>query len=101
MGMLVVYVGRVRVAVLQRTMRVRVGVGLHPVPLEFMHVLVMAVVPVRMGMGHGQVLVFMLVFFGEVQPHTDGHQRRSEPEGRARGLSKHGNRDGGPHKRSG
>ena len=46
MGVPVVYVGCVRVAVLQRTMWVRVGVGLQPVPFEFMRVLMMAVVPV-------------------------------------------------------
>ena len=50
MRMPVVYVGCMRVAVLQCTMQVQVGVRLHAVPFGFMHVLMVAVVLVRMGM---------------------------------------------------
>ena len=45
-----------------------------------MSVLMMAVMNVRVIMVQHGVLVLMLVTFGEMQPHSEGHQRRGDDE---------------------
>ena len=72
--MLVMHVRHVRVPVLEPAMLVRVGVGLPRRVIGAMRVLVMRVVNVGVRVREHLVLVFMLVVFGEMQPHPNGHQ---------------------------
>jgi hypothetical protein len=72
--MLVVHVRHMRVHVLEPAMPVRMGVGLPRRVIGAMRVLVMRVVNVGVGVREHLMLVFMLVVFGEMQPHPNCHQ---------------------------
>ena len=64
-----------------------------------MSVLMMAVVDVRVIMVQRDVLVLMLMPFGEMEPDSEGHQRPGDDEQRCRPLSEDCNGQQGAYER--
>ena len=90
----VVNVGKVRVRVAHRLVRVLVGVRLEPLPFLPVLVPVMLVVAVRVGMRERLVRVRVLVALRRVQPHAEEHQESGGPECEAGGLAEQPHREG-------
>ncbi len=59
------------------------------VPCKIMFMLVMSVMCMGVRVRHRLVRMRMLVRFGQVQPDAGAHQRRSDPENKARDFTKH------------
>ena len=58
--------------------RMRVRMRFDAIPLESMGMLVVLVVPMRMHVLDGFVDVLVDVFFAEMQPQTERHERRGD-----------------------
>ena len=85
-----VYVGKVRVCVLERLMNVRVGMGLLAVPFRPVRVLVMLIVSMRMFVLNACVAMRMGVLFREMQPDPEPHEHaRSEQRCGQRSAQRH------------
>ena len=71
---------KVGVPMAQPGVLVFMGVRLFPIPIESMRVPMMLIMSVRMRMRHRLVNVLVLVLLGHVQPDTDTHADRRQPE---------------------
>ena len=92
-GVLMVDVGKVRVAVPQPLVAVLVCVGLGAVPFCPVLVLMMRIVRVCMTVNQRLVNVLMLMVLGQMQPNTARHARSRNPERPADRLSIEHNRE--------
>jgi hypothetical protein len=72
--MLMMHVRHVRVPVLEPAMLVRMRVGLARGVVGTVLVLVMSIMNVGVRVCEHLVLVFMLMIFGEMQPHANRHE---------------------------
>lgn len=79
-AVLVVNVRVMGVAVLQGSVSVRVAVCTVVIPFKVMRVLVVFIMAVCVIMFQRLVQMGMRVVLGEVQPHAQAHQCRSQPE---------------------
>jgi len=61
-------------------MVMRMGVRLGSIPFEIVFVLVVFVVHMSMAMTHGLVVMLVCVMLGQMQPDTNTHQPRGQPE---------------------
>ena len=84
-----------RMPVHERLMGVLVRVRLEPIPLEGMSVLMMGIVAMGVRVSHRLVSVLVLVHLGQVQPDSDGHERRRQPERPRDRLAKSDDRNSG------
>jgi hypothetical protein len=82
-------------------MAVRVRVTLRAIYSELVLVLVMGIVGMFVRMLHREMLVFVHMGLGQVQPQAHAHQCRGDPECRPRRLAQHHQRDQGAHERCG
>ena len=80
MGMPVVDIGEMGMLVYRRLVPMPVLVGLVAGPSKRMGVLVVRVMDMAVTVLHRLMHMFMLMVFGEVQPHTPRHQRSRDPE---------------------
>ena len=87
MTMPVVDVGIVGVRMREWLVGVRVSMRLATVPAKGMLMLMMRVMAMRMLVLEHLVPVLMQVPFGEMQPHTDRHQRPGEQQRRGKRLA--------------
>src|SRR3546814_12810556 len=70
-------------------MRVR----LVPIPRKFVRMLMVLIMYMAVRMGYGVVRMYVFMTFGQVQPHTDSHQKCRSPEGPGSGFTKGTYRD--------
>ena len=100
MLVLMMDIGKMRMMMTQKPMRVRVRVRLAAIPIEFVLVPMMIVVLMGVRMRHRLVDVLVHVVFGNVQPDTDSHTHRSAPKSTLGGLAIEKQRDRGANERS-
>jgi hypothetical protein len=74
MGVAMVNIGRMRMGVRHRLVRVLVRMWLSSRHSRRMLVLMMHVVHMRMGVGKWFMAMLMVVALGDVNPHADDHQ---------------------------
>ena len=79
MSVAVMDVGKVRMEMAQRFMRVEMLVRAVAIPGEVVRVAMVFVMDVRMGMPQRLVLVFVRVVLGQVQPDPGRHQSGGQP----------------------
>ena len=87
MLVLMMEIGKMRVMVTQKPMRVSVGMRLAAIPIEFVLMPMMIVVRMGVRMQHRLVNMLMHVVFGNVQPDTDSHTHCRAPKGTLGGLA--------------
>ena len=79
----VVQVGVMRMRMHERCVVVRMGVRFAAIPFEIVRMLMVRVVDMQVRVVHRLVRVGVFVVLGDVQPHTERHERPRDPEGDA------------------
>jgi hypothetical protein len=101
MSMSMMNIGKVRVPMAQPAVRMLVSVRLPPVPLEVMLVPMMLVMHMSMCVRKRLVDMLVLVALGNMQPNTERHTRRRQPESDSTRLSIEQHRGRGTNERRG
>lgn len=88
-----VYIGKMRMTVLDRCVLMRMAVWLGTVPLKAMRMLVVLIVCMAMAVCEGIMLMLVRMMFHQMNPHPDGHQGGSEQEHQRDRLAQDQDRD--------